>query len=85
MATQFLTGHIFGSTINIDKYIRTLYPDAKFVPVCALGCYYAIYSDGSYEKQIAEYKYLEKNDKVTEQARNEMSSFGSYFKLVWIN
>lgn len=85
MKNQFLNGQIFGSTINVDKHIRTLFPDAKFVPVCALGCYYTIYSDSSYTKQIAEYRYLNETDKVTVQARNEMQPFGSYFKLLWIN
>lgn len=85
MEKKYQNGHIFGSTINIDQYIRTLYPDAKFVPVCALGCYYCIYSDGTYSKQIAEYRYLNENDKVTAEARKEFHDFCSYFKLIWMD
>ena len=78
-------GQVFGSTINVDKHIRTLYPDAKFVPVCAFGCYYTIYSDSTYSKQIAEYRYLKEGDTISVEARNERRDFGSYFKLLWIN
>jgi hypothetical protein len=85
MKNPFSNGTIFGDTANVNKHIRTLYPEAKFVPVCALGCYYTIYSDSTYSKQIAEYDYLTEKDKVTEEARNEMRPFGSYFKLSWIN
>jgi len=78
-------GQVFGSTTNIDKHIRTLYPEAKFVPVCALGCYFTIYSDSTYNKQVAEYRYLKEGDSIPQEARNEMRPFGSYFKLLWIN
>jgi len=78
-------GQVFGSTINVDKHIKSLYPEAKFVPVCALGLYYTIYSDSTYSKQIAEYRYLEQTDSIPVEARNERRDFGSYFKLLWIN
>jgi len=78
-------GQVFGTTINVDKHIKTLYPEAKFVPVCALGLYYTIYSDSTYSKEIAQYRYLKEGDSITVQARNEIQPFGSFFKLLWIN
>lgn len=78
---RFNSGKVFGDTNRIDNYIKTLYPQAKFTPVCALGCYYNVYSDDSYSVLIAEYNYLDKSDSIPNDARAEFRPFGSFFKV----
>ena len=84
MENTFKPSRLFGSTEQPNKFILNKYPNAKFVPVCALGCYYAVYSDDSYSTKIAEYLYRKPTQPLTKQAREELTPFGSYFTINWL-
>lgn len=80
---RFKSGTVFGDTKRPHEQIRELYPNAKFVPVCAHGFYYQIFEDSTEAKTIAYYMYLKNRDVITREARKESKTFGQFFKLVW--
>ena len=82
---RYKNGTIFGDTERPMKQIKELYPQAKYVPVCALGCYYTVYSDDTYSTKIAEFNYVTLSDRIPHEAIKEFRPFGSYFKILWFN
>lgn len=80
------SGTIMSNTNVAMRKIKSLYPKAVGIPVCAFGCYYSIYEDDKYENLIAEFEYINisKEDKIPKELEPP-SSFGSYFKVIWKN
>lgn len=80
------SGTVMSNTFLAMNKIKSLYPKAKEIPVCAFGCYYSIYEDDKYENLIAEFEYINisKEDKIPKELEPP-SSFGSYFKVIWKN
>lgn len=80
---KFLSGTVFGDTKRPHEQIKELYPNAKFVPVCAHGFYISVYEDDTLTNRIADYMYLKNRDTIPLIARREAKPFGQFFKLVW--
>ena len=80
---KFKSGTVFGDTRRPHEQIKQLYPNAKFIPVCAHGFYIQVYSDDSLMTLVADYKYLGNKDVITKEARKEAKPFGQFFKLIW--
>jgi hypothetical protein len=80
---KFKSGTVFGDTKRPHEQIKELYPNAKFVPVCACGYYIQAYEDDSLMKLVADYMYLKNRDTIPLIARREAKPFGQFFKLVW--
>ena len=76
------SGTVFSRTEIADAIVRKRFPNAYFVPCCALGCYYGVYSDETLNEHVADYRYLEKGDVIPDSVP-PTKAFGSYFKLIW--
>jgi hypothetical protein len=80
---RFKDGTVFGDTKRPHEQIKELYPNAKFVPMCAYGYYIRVYEDDTLTNLVADYEYLKNRDTIPHEARKEAKPFGQYFKLKW--
>jgi hypothetical protein len=76
------SGTIFSETRIANAFVKERFPNAVFVPCCALGCYYGVYEDATYNVHVADYNYLQAEDVIPRNCPPP-SPFGVYFKLIW--